>query len=105
MKNTTYQRILKKLIEAQKYNTQYYRHGQVTPPGWVPADVLMKPSIGGISALRRVRELRAKGFRIEWKYFVLKDGTTTKTTLYKLITPYEKIDIKNLKIYSPMAIT
>lgn len=97
-KTTTYQRILKTLVEAQRRGIQFKRDGELTPPGWVPADIFIHPGVGGVSALRRIRELRAKGFRIEWKYFIKRDGTPTKTTLYRLITPHQYVDIKTVSI-------
>lgn len=92
------QKVLSRLIYARQISEYFWRHQEHTPEGWVPADVLMHPDIGGISALRRVRELRRSGFNIVWKFFHTSDGQRTQTTLYYLDMDPALINLNEMSI-------
>lgn len=55
---------------------------------WVPLYRLQDPDLGGTSADRRIRELRAKGVPIQLKFKEV-DGRKTHTSMYR-IKPAEK---------------
>ena len=68
----------------------------------VPNYVLQSVEVGGVSGLRRLRELRKRGIKIEttrkYKLAVKKGRWISKPTgtfYYKLITPLNMIDVNN----------
>ena len=92
--STTKQRILKALQNARDIGQRYKIHGEYSPRGWVPAFIICAPNIGGLQGTRRIRELRANGINILWKYFFKQNGTFTNTTLYYLSDDTESIDFE-----------
>ena len=48
---------------------------------WVPLYALQHPAIGGTSADRRARELRAEGVAVEWRY---SDKPGSRCTYYRI---------------------
>ncbi len=74
MKHTAKQRVFRYLLLSGRFGA--------------PLHELMKPEIGGTSADRRIRELRADGVPVN--YFRKEvDGKKTNTTIYKLCGPVE----------------
>lgn len=63
-----------------------------------PLHHLMKPEIGGTSASRRIRELRERGFDIDFYYMPQKNGSPSRTTVYRLKTHLKRIDFNRLAI-------
>jgi len=68
----------------------------------VPNYILQSVEVGGVSGLRRLRELRKRGIKIEttrkYKLAVKKGRWISKPTgtfYYKLITPLNMIDVNN----------
>jgi hypothetical protein len=57
--------------------------------GWVDGHVLCHPQIGGSEGLRRLRELRADGHRIERRHHPDKDRTDNQ---YRLV-PAERLPL------------
>lgn len=97
------QRVLRVLIRSKQRNIKYqYNMENWISGGWIPANVFTMPSVGGLSGLRRLRELKEGGIVIEHRYFEKKDkdGNKKKTrlTIYRLITPIEMIDEDNCSL-------
>jgi len=71
----------------------------------VPNYILQSVEVGGVSGLRRLRELRKRGIKIEttkkYKLAVKKGRWVSKPTgtfYYKLLTPPNMIDIPNCRL-------
>ena len=117
---TNKRKVLDALIRAhvEKIKYKYYTNDWISG-GWVPAWHLVQPDVGGLAGLRRLRDLRDDGLNIKCRYYFIpqedgnyihsqkgfvrvKDGTgdyrKTETTIYRLETPLEEIDIKNCKL-------
>ena len=48
---------------------------------WTPLHQLQHPAVGGTSAARRIRELRAEGVPIEWRH---SDNPGSRCTFYRI---------------------
>ncbi len=59
---------------------------------------LMRPEIGGTSAGRRIRELRERGFDIDFYFMPKKDGVRSRATVYRLKTHFKRIDFAKLAL-------
>ena len=122
---TRKQKVLQELIDAKKGNTEYFFGINVVnlfiPSGWVPRHILCSPSIGGAEGTKRLRELKQGGIEYEWRYYFVPDSNgdyvksviighyvkvkngegnyrKTDTTIYRLITPLDLIDVENCKL-------
>jgi len=99
---TRKQLVLNELLSAYFGKEYFYNKNEKIPRGWVPSWVIISPEVGGLSGLRRLRELREAGIEIEHTIFYrhLPDGSRerTNTTIYRLITPPQYIDRENCKI-------
>lgn len=92
--------VLQELIQAKQGKRYFTKGGVPIPAGWVPSWVICDPGVGGLQGTRRLRELKEIGIRYDWKYLEM-DGESTNTTIYRLITPVEWIDIENMKVNQP----
>ena len=75
----------------------------------VPNYILQSVEVGGVSGLRRLRELRDRGIKIEVRRknkLMVKNGKwiskPTGTFYYKLLTPPNMIDIPNCRLKKEM---
>lgn len=86
------QRILEALVEA--YNIPIFWYSAQLPAGWLTTGHLCRPEVGGNSAPRRIREMRAAGIDIEIKTFSATNRLNEKVTcwIYRLKTPAKEIN-------------
>ena len=93
---TRKQRVLQELIDAYNGKKYEYSYTSWISGGWTPIGAIVNPNIGGSEGTRRVRELKAKGIKIDCRYYYRKgengEKMRTNTTIYKLLTDPELID-------------
>ena len=102
---TRRQKVLKELVDAYNGKKYQYDHKNWISGGWVPIGAIVNPYTGGSSGTRRLRELRAGGIKIEHRYYyktipgaLASEKVKTETTIYRLLTPPDKIDQENCRL-------
>lgn len=95
---TRKQKVLELLVKARRFNYTYKCHGEIVSDGWVPAHVICSVEAGGLEGTRRLRELRENGINIELRAFIDSEGNRTNTTLYRIVTPDNRVDLKSCKV-------
>lgn len=99
---TRKQLVLKELLDARRGKQYRYNSNEMIPVGWVPSWIIVSPGVGGCSGLRRLRELRASGIKIQHRFFYrsIPGGglQKTDTTIYNLVTDPFIIDMDSCSL-------